>query len=636
MSSLKTQLTISHSKPSLFSLLGLVGAVCFVGLMYLWVKPLLETRIPNALEVNKLRLAIAQTQSLIQTTVLFDAPTSATSRRALYKKVIHPISHFLLGVYDDKNEANWARVQRLSHALTKLEDLQWWIEDFSRHDQTQQISKARNIVNNIDSSIEDLMFAYGVNKAFEPAQLLKLRNNVALTHSLLNQARRHKADKAISDYQYANQVTGALLAKLQHGFERTNEPDFLLRRLHQLFAQYQQLGQKVIDTTSPAAQQYKLNNKATQSLIQEINRDLNAIATNENNKLIDTSKGIEDDLWLFFVGGLIFILISQICTLKIARIAANYYVRRLHSISDAATSIKHNHEHLLRVDGDDEIADLMLKFNEMKLSIKQREQSLIAQRHDISQLTQIVTHDMKPPLINIKGHAKLISQLVQPIMQKKVQKEVRKEVRPDQGSQAPVDDEMLGESMKYIDKSIVRMDELIKTVLNYAKASEREFNYQLVDLNTVAQQILDINNNRLQNATVKLSANLPSILADEFALKFVLSTLIDNAIQYQDPARALHINIDYTADGFHHRLSIEDNGKGINAQQAAKLFSLSGEIATAGSYGIGLCAVRTILQHVGGQIWHQSKTQGVMFVFLLPVTPPTFAINANEQPVYNQ
>ncbi|MFT4929878.1 MAG: signal transduction histidine kinase [Phenylobacterium sp.] len=619
MSSLKTQLTISHSKPSIFTLVGLISAVCFVGLMYLWVKPLLETRIHNALEVNRLRLAVAQTQSLIQTTILLNDAASAKNRRQLYQEVIHPISTFLLGIYDYRDEPNRNSVKQLSHALTQLEDAQWWIEDFSHHAQAQQIVNTKKVVANINRSIEDLMFAYGVNHEYDPAQLLILKNNVALTHSLLEQARetlfdQNKREKAINDYQYAMQATAALFNKLGQRFNHSNEPDFLLRRLHQQFAQYQQFGQQLMNTTQPAPEQYALNNKHTQALMLEIGEHLMSIADTENNKLTSTSKRLEDDLWMFFIAGLVFILVSQFCTLKIAAIAAKYYVKRLHSITDAASSIKDNREHLLTVDGTDEITELMLKFNEMKLAIKQREQSLIAQRHDIAQLTQIVTHDMKPPLINIKGHAKLIAEIV----------------LPSQQHQPQVDEQTIGDSIGYIDKSIVRMDDLIKTVLNYAKASDREFDYQPVDLPNVMQQILDINNNRLKNATVTLDTPLPTILADEFSLKFVLSTLIDNAIHYQDPSRALMINIQYKMDGLHHRLSIEDNGKGINAQQAAKLFSLSGEISAAGSYGIGLCAVRTILQHVGGQIWHQSKNEGVIFVFQLPMSPTTFDINANN------
>ncbi len=45
----------------------------------------------------------------------------------------------------------------------------------------------------------------------------------------------------------------------------------------------------------------------------------------------------------------------------------------------------------------------------MRNAVMVREAKLKEKQGEIEQLTHIVTHDMKPPIINIKGHAEIIS-----------------------------------------------------------------------------------------------------------------------------------------------------------------------------------------------------------------------------------
>lgn len=144
----------------------------------------------------------------------------------------------------------------------------------------------------------------------------------------------------------------------------------------------------------------------------------------------------------------------------------------------------------------------------------------------------------------------------------------------------------------------VYLKEIIKDIIAKLKAAYPETNYR-----------------------IKYVGNLPAISAPKRKLTTLLRNILDNAFKYAAASEA-NIEIACSLDAGWHRLSISDNGPGINPDYAQKVFSpffrAPEAAATAGS-GLGLTLAHDIVTSWGGKIWlDRTDKPGATIVFTLP------------------
>ncbi len=104
---------------------------------------------------------------------------------------------------------------------------------------------------------------------------------------------------------------------------------------------------------------------------------------------------------------------------------------------------------------------------------------------------------------------------------------------------------------------------------------------------------------------VKYIGGLPSVSAPKRKLTTLLRNILDNAFKYATTPEPL-IEIEYALDAGWHRMSITDNGPGINPDYARKVFSpffRTPEAADITGSGLGLALARDIVTSWGGKIW---------------------------------
>lgn len=87
------------------------------------------------------------------------------------------------------------------------------------------------------------------------------------------------------------------------------------------------------------------------------------------------------------------------------------------------------------------------------------------------------------------------------------------------------------------------------------------------------------------------------VLANEDLLENVLENILANAVRY---ARS-EIKISYHASGDMVRLSVSDDGEGINAQDLPHLFDRYYK-GKDGNFGLGLAIAKTAAEKIGGKI----------------------------------
>lgn len=111
-----------------------------------------------------------------------------------------------------------------------------------------------------------------------------------------------------------------------------------------------------------------------------------------------------------------------------------------------------------------------------------------------------------------------------------------------------------------------------------------------------------------------------TVLADSVQIEQVVVNLIRNAKDAMAAAvgSSLRIETGYSADGMA-TVSVSDNGPGISATVAERIFEAF--ISTKGTkgMGIGLSICRTIIENHGGKIWvDPDQATGATFRFTLP------------------
>jgi signal transduction histidine kinase len=101
----------------------------------------------------------------------------------------------------------------------------------------------------------------------------------------------------------------------------------------------------------------------------------------------------------------------------------------------------------------------------------------------------------------------------------------------------------------------------------------------------------------------------------------VFQNLIGNAIKFHG-RDSPHVHVSARAQDGEWLFSIEDNGIGIDAQHADRLFVIFQRLHTRQEYpgtGIGLALCKRIVERHGGRIWFESEPgRGSTFWFTLP------------------
>ena len=115
------------------------------------------------------------------------------------------------------------------------------------------------------------------------------------------------------------------------------------------------------------------------------------------------------------------------------------------------------------------------------------------------------------------------------------------------------------------------------------------------------------------------------MIADRPSLKLVFENLLNNAILYLEPGRPGRIRISGEASADSCTYRIEDNGRGISAEDRPKIFQIfgRGQGSEVPGEGLGLAFVRTTLERHGGNIDFESTPgEGTTFFFSLPRAQP--------------
>lgn len=154
---------------------------------------------------------------------------------------------------------------------------------------------------------------------------------------------------------------------------------------------------------------------------------------------------------------------------------------------------------------------------------------------------------------------------------------------------------------------------------NFAKMPEMKREYFV--LNDVLYTVTGMYNDDINNEFLFLIPDYNiNVYADKSQLIRVFTNIVQNAIQAIPDNRKGNISMQVSKGANNMiRVSISDNGEGIDTQKGKKLFQPYFTTKSSGT-GLGLAMCKDIIEQFGGKIWFESEVdEGSTFHIELPV-----------------
>ncbi|MBJ6724129.1 ATP-binding protein [Geomesophilobacter sediminis] len=242
-----------------------------------------------------------------------------------------------------------------------------------------------------------------------------------------------------------------------------------------------------------------------------------------------------------------------------------------------------------------------------------REAELEAKNAELERFTYTVSHDLKSPLITIKGFAGAVLKDLA----------VRRYNRMD------------GDLRRVMDAAD-KMGLLLNDLLELSRIGRITNPPVPVDMNALAAEVLAQLSGPISQsgAQITVQPELPEVYADRPRIAEVLQNLVENAIKYRGDRSPVAIEIGSREPDGKPVFFVRDNGLGIAPEYQETVFGLFNKLdARTEGTGIGLALVRRIIDFHGGRIWVESEGVGMgsTFVFTLPGAPAPAATTAGGE-----
>jgi len=244
---------------------------------------------------------------------------------------------------------------------------------------------------------------------------------------------------------------------------------------------------------------------------------------------------------------------------------------------------------------------------------------LAHKNEELESIIRIASHDLRSPLMNIKGFSSELSKDLD-----KVHQMLKETALPEK-----VDDKVevvfakyVPEAVGFIQRSAETINRMLKSLMAVAKAGTIPLTMRTLDMNAIFADIAANYQFRLIESGGTLAVDpLPDCRGDADQITQVFSNLIGNAIKYRRLSNSLHIRVHSSIEKDMVTYCVEDNGKGIAAEHRDKVFELFMRFdpEAAEGEGLGLTIAKRMVERHGGKIWVESEVgKGSTFFVSLP------------------
>jgi PAS domain S-box-containing protein len=252
--------------------------------------------------------------------------------------------------------------------------------------------------------------------------------------------------------------------------------------------------------------------------------------------------------------------------------------------------------------------------------VEERTAELAAANEELRMFAYVVSHDLRAPLITLKGFAGELRAAVARLEPMVAGAGEISDAQRATGIHAFQNE--IPEALEFIDAASRQMDRRISGMLKLSRLGRRALVFESVDLAALAGDIGKTLGHQLRErqASVAFGA-LPTIIADRDSMEAVLANLLANAVQYLVPDRPGRLEIWAERLAEETVVHVRDNGRGIASEDLDKVFEPFRRVGTPDvpGEGMGLAFAKVLIRRHGGRIWLTSTPGvGTTFHFTVP------------------
>lgn len=290
-----------------------------------------------------------------------------------------------------------------------------------------------------------------------------------------------------------------------------------------------------------------------------------------------------------------------------AALLARRITKPLNKLVDGTVKIsKGDFSEKIAIDSQDEIGDLAQSFNDMSYQLQLTKERVEAANKrllqaeklaSIGRISASIAHEIRNPLTSVKLN-------IQKVMESEVLDKIDRE------------------HLEISQEGIGHIENFIKQMLNYTRASELQLDY--FDIEQVIDESIKMIRDTLRLKDVELvkviHERLPQVFVDGDKIRQVILNILHNACEAVDKGGRITLSLSLLKGrrGRKVRIRISDNGPGIAKKDRENIFEPFYTTKSTG-IGLGLANARKIIeQHKGSIRPVLKKEQGACFEILIP------------------
>ncbi len=233
--------------------------------------------------------------------------------------------------------------------------------------------------------------------------------------------------------------------------------------------------------------------------------------------------------------------------------------------------------------------------------VEQRTKELEAKNLELEEFTYRTSHDLKAPLVNIRGLSGIMKM--------------------------DLDDGDYDEVLANIDKIgtlSFKLESVVSNIVEAAKVDGLKEEYEAVDIAEVMRSIQENLNYLIDEKQIDVRVSIDTekpLITKRNLIHRVLENLISNAIKYCDPDKPLRfVKVAVRDIAGKTQIKVWDNGLGIPKENQDDVFSMFKRFHQSSSFGtgLGLYLVKKNLDKINGEISLESSPEGTVFTISLP------------------
>jgi signal transduction histidine kinase len=254
--------------------------------------------------------------------------------------------------------------------------------------------------------------------------------------------------------------------------------------------------------------------------------------------------------------------------------------------------------------------------NVLKKEMAHREKvsaELENQNAELERFAYMVSHDLKTPLVTIKGFIGLLSRDI-----------------------AANDSARISADIEKINGAADTMGQLLNDLLELSRIGRVMGEPEACSLSEIANRALELVRSEIDHKKIEIEVeDMPQAWGDQTRLIEVYLNLIENAVKFTGEQPSPRVLVGAEERGNKIYCHVRDNGLGIAPEFQSQVFGLFERLdAKVEGTGVGLALVKRIIEVHGGEIWIESEGigHGCKVVFTLPKAPASSEHREDEQP----